>query len=273
MSRIRTSSKAAVKKRRKEINISLRKAGITSLQEVLNTSILSDDAKIKHIRHTYTCYDKYLKTFYRDGNGIELRKELNNFILGLVKGEYTIEDLKTFNKNLKIKLEATNDNYTQEQKALLTSTDNVIETPPKCEYVKYKLENLTEKEQKIFDQIPDTYFNNKMTEEHKNQIAWKYIESRRNSWRNVYKSTQLQTKITKYIVQLYLENRNPKFYPKDFSDLDFLAWKDIVSLAKDWLLCKFENDIDKYTDFINITLPNWIEVNNYTLEDKLKEIL
>mgnify|MGYP003298492579 CR=1 FL=1 len=73
-------SRASLKKKTKKIKTSLRKSGIKTLQDVLNTSILSNDAKIKYIRHQFTCYEKYTKFFYRDNEGLALRKELNKCI-------------------------------------------------------------------------------------------------------------------------------------------------------------------------------------------------
>ena len=77
-------SKMKMYKKTANIKDLLRKSGINTLQDVLNTNILSNDAKIKYIRHTYTCYEQYLKTFYRDDFGIKLRKELKTFLFDLV---------------------------------------------------------------------------------------------------------------------------------------------------------------------------------------------
>lgn len=318
MRRIRTSSKAAVRKRRKEIKKSLRKAGIRSLQEVLNTSVLSNDAKIKHIRHTYTCYDKYLKTFYRDGYGVTLRNELNCFLRNLVEGKRTIDDLKAFNKELKEKLEIANDNYIEEQKNLFELNIPKKEISKKKETPKKKklpkpVESEVEKTVLLNDRIKSIDYNNNaetkikvglellalkgihLSEREKEELSFlpheiltanrsinkkiiriaNWLKDRRESWKRIY--TDLSNRNTdqeiKYVVELYLENRSSDFYPSDFSDLNFLTWHEVKERASEWLLAKFDGDLNKYNDFMYNTLPEWVAFNAENHEDKVLEKL
>lgn len=299
---ISTHRKGAMLKKRRAITQSLRKSGIHSLQEVLNTSILSDDAKIKHIRHAYTCYEKYLATFYRDQTGVELRKELNNFLLGLVNGEYTIDQFKEFNRYLKLKLDAANDNYIQTQKESLPNNNvKVIEQEKvyteeqkeidyvnqqlqrddllkieKCAIILGKtLESFSENEKNALLKVPDDVLYSKRSLAHKANCIQSIIENIKYSWRSTYKYlAKTQTlSINKYLIELYLENRSSTFYPKDFSDLDFLSWSMVKDKALNWLLNRFDNDKEKYEEFLEISLPNWIQANFDKHEDKILELL
>lgn len=304
---IRIHCKGALRKKRKEILSSLRKSGIRSLQEVLNTSVLSTDAKIKHIRHTYTCYEKYLKTFYRDNYGLTLRNKLNDFLRSLVEGEHTIDDLKAFNKQLKTELEAANDNYVQEQKNLLELNnpekikENKEETSivPETVLLNDKIKNidynndtetkvqvgldllalkgikLSKREKEELNLLPPAILLANRSINKKIMRIENWLKNRREGWKQAYAdlSNRNTDKEIKYVVELYLENRSSDFYPSDFSDLNFLTWHEVKERASEWLLAKFEGDLNKYNDFMCNTLPEWVAFNAENHEDKVLEKL
>lgn len=276
-------SKARLKAKTRSIKTSLRKSGIKTLQDVLNTSILSSDAKIKYIRHTYTCYEHYMKTFYRNNEGISLRNELNAFLKKVVDGECGIEELKEFNHKLKEKLKIADENYIQEKKLFLEQNEDLFKSvqekpdtlkdvlPEPCDVP--DIPNLSEKEKECLKTIPFGYCKTNMTEAKKIKICMAYINSVRNTWKGVFKRRLSCHDINCYLVELYLDNRNKDFYPTNFTDLDFIKWSDIVKMAKVWLLEKFNGNKEKYNSFITITLPLWIENNANTHESKILQLL
>lgn len=280
-SRVR-ASKQSLYKKRAELKEVIRKAGIRTLQQVLNTTIISDDAKIKHIRHNFTCYDKYLPTFYRNEEGVALRKELNTFLLGLVRGQYSVQDLRCFNEKMKNRLEIANDNYVQQQKdRLIDSTElskpkeNSIICNKEPVYVEYvpapNIPDLTDKEKEYVKEFPVNTFTSRMTEEYKIKLVRRLLEYRKNAWKITYKSQTNSLK--KYLVELYLLKRSPDFYPTDFSDLDYMYWRDVVKLAEEWIKNMFGDDEKSYRHFLSIQLPAWVENNKYTHKDEILEKL
>ena len=116
---------------------------------------ISKDAKIKHIRHTYTCYEKHTKEFYRDNYGISLRNQLNEFISDLVDGVYTIADLKAYNKKLKEKLKTANDNFINDKRLLsqVQETIKLIEEPNTKEVKAFETKNAVENGAKEIDMV------------------------------------------------------------------------------------------------------------------------
>ena len=289
MKRITTHSSAAVNKKRKEINKTLRKSGVLTLEQVLHTSVISDEAKVKHIRHKYTCYDKFLKTFYKNETGFGLRKELNTFLDAFVKGKYTIADLKAFNARLKTKLKAmettalvlqpANDNdpivenkvNTDNKKENVISGKELIVVSAK-DLAFYK--DLSEEEQQVMDKFTlKTRANT--SEKYREACCKAFLKQKKHEWMRNYAdiAKNVPDNVDRYLVKLYLENRSSDFYKTDFSDLDYMTLKEIKRLALDWLFEKFNGDKEKYKAFIGESLPKWVETIGCLQEDKLIERL
>lgn len=285
MKRITTHSSAAVNRRRKEINKTLRKSGVLTLEQVLHTSVISDEAKIKHIRHKYTCYDKFLKTFYKNEIGFKLRKELNIFLDAFVKGQYTIDDLKAFNSKLKTKLKAiepnpaslqpANDNNIVTENTATPDIKKEVTVPNKelivvlaKDLAFYK--ELSEEEQRIMNKFTlKTRANT--SEKYREACCKAFLKQKKHEWMRNYATIakDTPTNVDRYLIKLYLENRSSDFYKTDFSDLDYMTYKEIKQLALDWLLEKFDNDREKYKTFIKISLPRWVDTIGYLQEDEL----
>lgn len=282
-------SRAIVKRKKRAIISSLKKSGVKTLQDVLNTTVLSDDAKIKHIRHTYTCYEKYVETFYRNQEGMALRKELNTFLDDFVKGKYTIEELEQFNHTLKMLLEVANDNYIKTQAALyndkIKNTKELIQKIASCGKKGVEVEKLdptvlpmyvtlSDKEKVALTKCAATVRKDASVA-YREKICENYLKQAKVCWRTTYKNwaKEQPLNINRYLIEMYLENRSTSFYPADFSDLDYVIPHHVVEKAREWLIQKFDNDMAKYSNFVQYTLPAWIESNHSTHEDKLLEKL
>lgn len=285
MKYITTHSSAAINKKRKEIDKTLRKSGVRTLDQVLHTSVLSNEAKIKHIRHRYTCYDKFLKLFYKNEVGYTLRKELNIFLDELVKGKHTIKDLYIFNTQLKVKLKAidepiitlqkvANDNISAPKnikKAKAIPNNEVIVIQAK-DLKFYK--DLSEEEQHIMAKFTlKTRANT--SEKYREACCKAFLRKKKHEWMRNYAdiANRVPENMDRYLVKLYLENRSTDFYKTDFSDLDYLTFKEIKKLAAKWLFEKFSQDEEHYETFMKKLLPNWVETTGYLQEDKLLEKL
>lgn len=279
MRKINMSCKAAMYKKTCDINQVLRKSGIKTLQDVLNTSVLSNDAKVKHIRHKYTCYEKYLKTFYRNEEGVSLRKELNTFLNEFVEGKHTIKEFNKFNSGLKSRLEAVNDNFVNAklEEAKLNNPEPIkvkaIEekVQQKIQYVSApKIEGLSGRELDVLNRISPKALTIDMTEETKLEICKTWIESHRFSWKKQYlhRLRINESRYELYIISLYLKEHGLN----DLSDLDFLTYRQVVERAEKWLYIKFRKDLASYNNFTLIALPAWIAKNRCKYnEEMLKE--
>lgn len=285
MKRITTHSSAAVNKKRKEINKTLRKSGVLTLDQVLHTSVLSDEAKVKHIRHKYTCYDKFLKLFYKNEVGYALRKELNTFLDELVKGKHTIKDLRAFNTQLKVKLKTIDEPVITSQKAADDNTPALknikkIKTIPNNEAIVIQAKDLkfykdlSEEEQHVMDKFTlKTKANT--SEKYREACCKAFLKKKKHEWMRNYAdiANHVPENVNRYLVKLYLENRSTSFYKADFSDLDYMTLKEIKKLAAEWLFEKFNQDKERYETFMKKLLPNWVETIGYLQEDKLLEKL
>lgn len=282
--------KNAMRKKKRTINQKLAKCGIKTLEQVLHTNIISKDAKIKHIRHTYTCYEKHTKEFYRDNYGISLRNQLNEFISDLVDGVYTIADLKAYNKKLKEKLKTANDNFINDKRLLspVQETIKLIEEPNTkevkanteqvIEYIRPpEFNGLTEEERYVLNKLPEKTLTSKMSvlEVKSHCIHW--LKTVKTSWMGSYIDLAENHPwcVARFVVKLYLETRDTNICPDDFSDLDFMFWHEVKDIAYDWLIEKFD-DLEAYQTFIETTIPDWIETEGClqedTLLDKLKKL-
>ena len=269
--RITTHSKSAVSKKKKEINRALHKSGIKTLEQILHTHVLSDAAKVKHIRHKYTCYDENLKIFHDTNEGKEFRKELNAFLEDFVIGKYTIPEFKKFRQELLKKVEQVKEKYKQQQIKLLAEispekkiiTTNEVSLPD--------VRDFTEKEIEILETRSAKWIKPEMTDAEKIAVCIRTLCQMRTQWKDAYKRHRYS--LDKYIVELYLSKRDSNFYPADFSDLDYIKWKSLVTLAKDWLLAAFDNDRETYEDFVNINLAAWFDKNKFTHIDTVEEKL
>lgn len=285
MKRITTHSSAAINKKRKEIDKTLRKSGVLTLDQVLHTSVLSDEAKVKHIRHKYTCYDKFLKLFYKNEVGYALRKELNTFLDELVKGKHTIKDLRAFNTQLKVKLKAIDEPVITLQKAANDNTPaqkNIkkIKAIPSNEAIVIQAKDLkfykdlSEEEQHVMDKFTlKTKANT--SEKYREACCRAFLKKKKHEWMRNYAdiANRVPENVDRYLVKLYLENRSTNFYKADFSDLDYMTLKEIKKLAAEWLFERFNQDTERYETFMKKLLPNWVETTGYLQEDTLLEKL
>ena len=276
MRKINMSCKAAMHKKTYDINQVLRKSGIKTLQDVLNTSVLSNDAKVKHIRHRYTCYEKYLKTFYRDDEGISLRKELNTFLNEFVEGKHTIKEFNKFNSGLKLRLEAANDNFvnTKLEEVKLNNPEPIktkVIKEKAQEEVQYvsapKIEGLSERELEVLSRISPKALTADMTEEAKIEACKTWIESHRFSWKKQYlhRLRINESKYDLYIISLYLKEHGLN----DLSDLDFLTYRQVIERAEKWLYVRFRKDLESYNNFTLVILPAWIAKNKCEYNEKM----
>lgn len=265
-------NKSRLRERKRDVKASVRKCGIKTIEDVLNTSVLSNKSKTDYIRHKFTCYNNFLITFYRNEDGKNLRKELNELIQKVVERKAEVSELIAFNEELKVKLKQMNEDFKNNCKASVTEEVKEVLATNKVDLsVLPEIQGLTEIERKFLQTIPADYCSRKITEENKVEICMHYIEIHRKNWEQALLSNLKQKKVNGYLVETYLENRDKDFYPENFSDLDFITWKNLISKAKEWLYSKFDNDHAKAEHFICNVLPKWIENNADNFKSKILE--